>query len=403
MDAARRAAEAAARTSYGRLVALIASRSGDIAGAEEALADAFAAALKSWPVKGVPDSPDAWLLTAARRTIGHTRARAATATAGEATLMLLDDERAQSERLPFGDERLTLLFVCAHPAIDADVRTPLMLQTVLGLDAARIAAAFLVSPAAMARKLSRAKLKIRAAGIAFAVPDVERLAPRLSSVCAAIYAAYGTGWEDVAAADVRRRGLSSEAVWLARLVTDLVPGDAEAMGLLSLMLYCEARAATRRDASGAFVPLDQQDARAWSPPMLAEAEALLRAAARHHRPGRFQTEAAIQSLHAQAAMTGEDLSEPLTALYDLLVTLTPALGAAVARAVAYAQAGRVAEADAMLKAVEVPDYQPWWAARARTAWLSGDVDAARAAADHAAGLSNDPAVRDFLLGGGLFR
>jgi len=400
---ARRAAEAAARNSYGRLLALIASRSGDIAAAEDALAEAFAAALRSWPVKGVPDNPDAWLLTAARRTMGHARARAATATAGEATLMLLDDERGGDERMPFGDARLTLLFVCAHPAIDADVRTPLMLQTVLGLDAARIAAAFLVSPAAMGRKLSRAKLKIRAAGIAFAVPDVDQLAVRLDSVRAAIYAAYGTGWEDVTGADARRRGLSSEAIWLARLVTELVPGDPEALGLLSLMLYCEARAGTRRDADGAFVPLDRQDARGWSPVMIAEAEALLRAAALHRTPGRFQTEAAIQSLHAQAAMTGANLSQPLTALYDLLVTLTPALGAAVARAVAYAEAGRLTEAAAMLETIAARDYQPWWAARARTAWLAGEADAARAAADQAAGLSADPAVRAFLLGGGLFR
>lgn len=290
---ARRAAEAAARTSYGRLVAMLASRSGDIAGAEDALADAFASALSVWPDRGVPDNPDAWLLTAARRNLGHMRSRATTAVAGEATVILLDEERAEGEPIPFGDDRLKLMFVCAHPAIAADVQAPLMLQTVLGLDAARIAGSFLVSPAAMGQKLVRAKVKIRGAGIAFVVPEPEVLSARTGAVLSAIYAAYGTGWEDVLGADARRKGLSEEAIWLARLVTELLPDDPEAMGLLSLMLHCEARKPARRDADGAFVALSDQDPNRWVRPMVAEAEALLRSAALHATPGRFQIEAAI--------------------------------------------------------------------------------------------------------------
>jgi RNA polymerase sigma-70 factor (ECF subfamily) len=403
MADARRAAEAAARTSYGRLIAMLASRSGDIAGAEDALADAFASALCVWPERGVPDNPDAWLLVAARRKLGHVRGRAATAAAGEATMLLLDEERAGQGPIPFGDDRLKLMFVSAHPAIAADVQAPLMLQTVLGLDAARIAGSFLVSPAAMGQKLVRAKVKIRDAGIAFAVPEPEVLAARTAAVLSAIYAAYGTGWDDVLGADARRKGLTEEAIWLGRLVAELLPDDPEAMGLLSLMLHCEARKPARRDANGAFVALADQDPHRWARPMVAEAEGLLRSAARHATPGRFQIEAAVQSLHAQTVMTGQDLREPLTTLYDLLVLVAPTTGGAVARAVAYANADRHAAALDQLDALAgCETYQPWWAARARILWLKGDAGGAREAAVTAAGLSDDPAVRTFLLKGGAF-
>lgn len=403
-DGARRAAEAAARTSYGRLVAMLASRNGDIAAAEDALADALATALTAWEERGIPDNPDAWLLTAARRNLGHARSRAGTALANEAMVMLLHQERADAAPVPFGDDRLKLMFVCAHPAIAADVQAPLMLQTVLGLDAARIAASFLVSPAAMGQKLVRAKVKIRDAGIAFVVPDPEVLALRTGAVLSAIYAAYGTGWEDVLGADAKRKGLAEEAIWLGRLVVEMLPGGPEAMGLLSLMLHCEARRPARRTSQGAFTPLADQDPHLWSRTMMSEAEALLRAAARFATPGRFQTEAAIQSLHAQSVMTGEDLRVPLTRLYDLLVSLAPSTGAAVARAVAYAEAGQAGDALAQLDALEGCDsYQPWWAARARVLWLMHDAAGANAAASTAAGLSDDPAVRAFLLRGGAFR
>jgi RNA polymerase sigma-70 factor (ECF subfamily) len=401
---ARRAAEAAARTSYGRLVAMLASRSGDIAGAEDALADAFASAISVWPERGIPDHPDAWLLTAARRNLGHLRGRAATAAAGEATVILLYEERAEGEPIPFGDDRLKLMFVCAHPAIAADVQAPLMMQTVLGLDAARIAGNFLVSPAAMGQKLVRAKVKIRDAGIAFVVPEPEVLAARTGAVLSAIYAAFGTGWEDVLGADSQRKGLTDEAIWLGRLVAELLPDDPEAMGLLSLMLHCEARKPARRDPDGAFVALSDQDPHRWVRPMVAEAEALLRSAALHGTPGRFQIEAAIQSLHAQTVMTGEDLRGPLTGLYDLLVSVAPSTGGAVARAVAYANAERHAAAlDQLDSLAGCGSYQPWWAARARVLWLKGDAEGAQAAVVTAAGLSNDPAVRTFLLTGGAFR
>lgn len=409
MDDARCAAEAAARKSYGRLLAILASRSGDIAAAEDALAEALTAALTAWAARGIPDNPDAWLLTAARRNLGHARGRAATAKANEAVMILIDEERGDRAPgpygpVPFGDDRLKLIFVCAHPAIAADVQAPLMLQTVLGLDAARIAACFLVSRAAMGQKLVRAKVKIREAGIASVVPEPEVLAARTGAVLSAIYAAYGTGWEDVLGTDAKRKRLADEAIWLGRLVAELLPDDPEAMGLLSLMLHCEARRTARRGADGSFVALADQVPQRWSRTMVIEAETLLRTAARFAMPGRFQTEAAIQSLHAQSAMTGEDLRLPLMDLYDLLLALAPSTGAAVARAVAYAEAGQCRAALVQLDALtECAGYQPWWAARARVLWLLGEEAAAREAAATAAGLSDDPAVRAFLLSGGAFR
>ncbi len=402
MDAARRAAEAAARLSYGRLVALLASRGGDIAAAEDALADAFAAALRTWPERGTPDSPEAWLLTAARRNLGHARARRATADAGVSTMILIDDERAAATPVPFGDERLKLMFVCTHPAITRDVQAPLMLQAVLGLDAGSIARCFLVKPATMAQQLVRAKTKIRDAGIAFAVPDGAMLAARTAAVLDAVYAAFGTGWEALDGG--ARAGLAEEAIWLGRLVAELMPAEPEAMGLLALMLHCEARRPARRDADGAFVPLDQQNAGHWNRSLATEAEALLRTAARHRTPGRFQIEAAIQSLHFQAGITDDCLGEACIRLYDRLVEIAPTTGAKVARAAAYGEAGHAGDGLAQLDSLgrAIDNYQSGWAARARLLWLDGQSAAAADAAERAAALTDDQAVRAFLRSGGLF-
>lgn len=400
-----REAEVAARSSYGKLVAILASRTRDIAAAEDALADAFAAALAQWPRDGVPANPDGWLLTVARRSIGHAAGRRRTAEAAERMLQMLQDERDEARpELSFGDQRLALMFVCAHPAIDGEAQTPLMLQTVLGLDAARIAASFLVAADTMSQRLVRAKRKIRDAGISFAIPDPAEAPARIGAVLSAIYAAYGAAWEDVTGADEKLRGLASEAIWLARLLRRLLPDDAEVMGLLSLMLHCQARSAARRSATGGFVPLDAQDMTLWSRSMIGEAERHLRAAAAKASPGRFQTEAAIQSLHVHQRMTGERFTEPLARLYDALAQFAPTTGVLVARAVAHAENGDPAAALAQLD--QIPDatnYQPFWAARARVAWLGGDERGALTAAQTAAGLSNDPGVRAFLLTGGYRR
>lgn len=403
-EAARRTAEHAARTAYGRLLALLASRSRDIAAAEDALAQAFAAALQHWPASGVPANPEAWLFTAARRNLGAARARTATAAAGEALLTQLAEERASTDPPDFPDERLKLLFVCTHPAIAAAAQAPLMLQTVLGLDAARIAAAFLVTPAAMGQALVRAKARIRAAGISFTIPDPPARPARLAAIRAAIYAAYGTGWDALTAADPRLAGLAQEAQFLARLLLAQVPDDPESAGLLALILFCDARAKARRAPDGRFIPLSKQDPKQWSVPLITQAEALLRAAATHRTPGRFQLEAAIQSLHNHHRMTGQPLSQPLIALYDQLLLIAPSIGAAIARAAALTHAGQPHTALAALDALaaQCETHQPWWAARARALHAIGEAAPAQAAATRAAGLTTDPAVRAYLLSNNFF-
>ena len=394
------AAAAVARTSYGRLLAYLAARSHDIAGAEDALGDAFAAALRHWPVEGVPTSPEAWLLTAARRRL-HDRWRHREVELGaEATLAIVFGELAAAPEPQFPDERLKLMFVCAHPAIDPSVRAALMLQTVLGLDAGRIASAFLVAPATLSQRLVRAKSKIRSAAIAFEVPAADEWASRLADVLEAIYAAYGTGWEDVAGTDPARSGLAEEALTLAAMLAQLVPEAAEAWGLLALLAFCQSRAGARRDAAGDYVPLLAQDTARWDEPLIDIGEAALRRAAALGAPGAFQLEAAIQSAHTQRRLGATVPDAAIVALYDALVAAQPTIGAIVSRACAIgaasgAAAGRAALAG--LSAPEVEAYQPYWAALAHLASLDGDAATARVARERAVGLSTDPAVRRFLL------
>jgi RNA polymerase sigma-70 factor (ECF subfamily) len=397
---AHRAAEQAARSSYGRLVAYLSARSRDLAAAEDALGEAFRAALTTWPRNGVPEKPEAWLFTVARSHLID-RARRATVRADAApTVQLLAEEIQDTGHdgdIP--DDRLKLLFICAHPAIDARVRTPLMLQTVLGLDAARIASAFCVAPATMGQRLVRAKEKIRLAGIAFEVPERAELPARLGAVLEAIYAAYGAGWDDVAGADPRRQGLTEEAIWLARLVVQLAPDEPEARGLLALVLHCEARRAARRGPAGVYVPLSEQDVRLWSRPMIDEAERELTLAAQARTPGRFQLEAAIQSVHAHRAMTRATDWESIALLYEELVHLAAAVGALVGRAAALGDARGPRVGLAALDEIapsSIATYQPYWAVRAHLLTELGLIDEARVAYARAIGLSEDEQAREFL-------
>ncbi len=255
------AAEAVARRSYGKLVAYLAQRTRDVAAAEDALSDAFAAALADWPASGIPRQPEAWLLAVARRKAVDAARRRHTSDAAAAEIRLMTEEiesnRASAPEIP--DERLALMFACAHPAIDAGIRAPLILQTVLGFDAATIASAFLVAPATMGQRLVRAKQKIALAGIPFRVPERADLPERLGAVLEAIYATFTEGWSDPAGTEARRRNLAEEGIWLGRLVASLLPEEPEALGLLALMLYADARRTARRDAQGDYVPLAQQD------------------------------------------------------------------------------------------------------------------------------------------------
>jgi RNA polymerase sigma-70 factor (ECF subfamily) len=402
VEGAHRSIERVARDSYGRLVAFLAARSRDVAAAEDALADAFRAALEAWPQNGLPESPEAWLLVAARRRMIDAARRARVHANAVPTLLAAADEAADlaGSAVAFPDERLKLLFICAHPAIDAAARTPLMLQVVLGLDAARIASAFLVRPATMGQRLSRAKAKIRDAGIGFELPEAAELPSRRDAVLEAIYAAYGSGWDDVAGADPRRSGLSAEAIELGRLLLRLIPGDPEAQGLLALMLYCESRRDARRTADAEFVPLSEQDPSRWAMAMITEAEQTLRAAGRANRIGRFQLEAAIQSAHAQRAFSGRTDWPSIALLYEGLVSLAPTIGALVGRAAAVAEARDVATGWDLLQAIPneaIETYQPYWALAAHLLKRAGRGAEAADAYTRAIGLCEDPAVRDFLM------
>jgi len=396
----RRVIETAARDSYGRLVAFLAARSRDVSAAEDALADAFASALETWPRNGIPGKPEAWLLTVARNRMTDARRHARVRSEAVPTLLMIADEAhaMADSNISFPDERLNLLFICAHSAIEAKARTPLMLQTLLGLDAVRIASAFLVQPAAMGQRLARAKRKIRDAKIAFEVPVASELPARLEAVLDAIYAAYGSSWDDVAGADPRRRGLSLEAIDLCRMLLRLMP-EPEVNGLLALMLYCESRHKARRNAGGDYVPLSEQDTAHWSRPMIDEAEQLLKTAARSGRIGRFQLEAAIQSVHAQRAVTGHTDWEAIALLYEGLVVHAPTIGALVGRAAVVAEARDTAVGWGLLEVIPtetVKCYQPYWALAAHLLARLQRTDEARTAYGHAIGLCEEPAMREFL-------
>lgn len=393
---ATRAAEQAARASYGKLVAILAAERRDIAAAEDALSEALLAALSAWPRDGVPQNPEGWLVTAARNRLRNADRSSLVRRKGEPELMLRQSLPEPEAGIP--DERLRLMFVCAHPAIDPAARSALILQTVLGLDAARIARSFLVDPAAMSQRLVRAKARIRDAGLRFALPDAEDMPDRLGAVLDAIYAAFGQGWDDLESPDADR-ALTGEAIWLARLIVGLLPHEPEPKGLLALMLYCAARQAARRDAEGRFVPLDEQDAGLWNRTMVIEAEGLLTRAAQAGRFGRYQCEAAIQSVHVQRAVTGTLNLPALQVLYDLLVQETEALGARIGRAVVMAEAGDPVRALSTLDALP-PDrmatHQPWWVARAHVAERAGRREEAATALRQAIALTADPAVRAWL-------
>jgi RNA polymerase sigma-70 factor (ECF subfamily) len=423
---ARETAEAVARRSYGKLIAFLAARTGDVAAAEDALSEAFAAALVDWPASGVPDNAEAWLIAVARRkTIDALRRRRSGEGAveelrrrrsgegaveelrrrrnGEGAveeLRMMAEELAVASARDIPDERLALMFACAHPAIDPGIRAPLILQTVLGFDAATIASAFLISPATMGQRLVRAKNKIRQAAIPFRVPERAELCDRLDAVLAAIYAAFAEGWSDPAGTEIRRRNLAEEGIWLGRLVASLLPDEPEALGLLALMLHAEARRGARRNARGEYVPLADQDPALWDTPLIEEAEALLFRASAMGAIGRYQLEAAVQSAHVVRRRTGRSDWAAIERLYDALSAITGSPVVAINRAIAVAETHGAAAGLAALDQVaddgRLAEYQPYWAARAGLLARADDVAAADAAYQRAIGLESDPAVRRFL-------
>jgi RNA polymerase sigma-70 factor (ECF subfamily) len=394
-------AETVARRSYGKLVAFLSARTRDVAAAEDALADAFAAAMAEWPRTGLPDSPEAWLMTVAKRKLIDAGRRRKTGEAATPQVRLIQEELGAVEPAEIPDQRLALMFACAHPAIEESIRAPLILQTVMGLNAETIASAFLTSPAAMSKRLVRAKEKIRATGIPFGLPGRDELPERLSAVLDAVYAAFSEGWTDPAGTDATRRDLTSETLFLGRLITELMPDEPEALSLAAMMFHAEARRPARRDASGDFIPLAEQDTTLWNEKLIAEADALIRRAGSKAMLGRYEIEAALQSAHVDRRLTGRNNWVEIVALYDALQTISPSPVVAVNRALAVAEVeGPGAALDALPdpeKDVRLVNYQPYWAARAELLSRWGAAMEAREAYDMAIGLERDPAVRRFLM------
>ena len=403
-EQARSTAEEVARRSYGKLVAFLAARTHDVAAAEDALSEAFASALAGWPRKGCPANPEAWLLTVARRKMIDSYRGQRREILGDELELTVEGLGAAAiaaeapTQIP--DQRLALMFVCAHPAIDAGIRAPLILQVILGLNAEAIASAFLMSPSAMGKRLVRAKEKIRQAGIPFVVPEREELSGRLDAVLDAVYAAFAEGWSDPGRTDVARRDLTEEAMFLARLVTELLPQEPEALGLLALKLHAEARRRARRQADGEYVPLAEQDPTLWDSQMIDEAEALLLRASTLGAIGRYQLEGALQSAHVDRCRTGRANWDEVVRIYDALFALAGSPVVAINRALGVAE---LHGASAGLEALEqvasdarLAEYQPYWAARAELLLNAGAWGEARQAYDIAIGLERDPAVRRFL-------
>ena len=402
LQSAPASAERAARESYGRLVAWLAYQWRDVAAAQDAMGEALAKALALWPVQGVPGNPDAWLLSVAKRELLQA-ARSQRQRASPEVQALLPDEAFYEDAPAVPDARLKLLFVCAHPAIDASIRPALMLQTVLGLDAQVVAQAMLTSPSAMAQRLVRAKQKIRDARLRFEEPDADELPARLHAVLEAIYAAYGLGWDAVDGGDETDGqfcGLRSEALFLGALVSHLLPDAPEAMGLLALMLFCESRVNARYTSTGDFVPLAEQDTQLWDANAIRQAEALLHRAAQKNNTGPFQLEAAIQSAHCQRFYNANTPWHGIVQLYENLLQLAPNVGAQVAHAVACAQVGDLAKAHSLLSQIDpqrIKSYQAYWVAKAYIEQKLGDKDQHAASIHIAIGLTSTPAIRKYLL------
>lgn len=388
-----------ARQGRARLLAFLVRRGGDLAAAEDALGDAYAQALSHWRRHGIPHSPEAWLLIVARRRLidAHRAARRRERTAAALLAVTAEAEAVAGDEADFPDERLRLLFACTHPALERGLHAPLMLQVVMGVDAARIAACLLVRPATLGQRLVRAKARLRRTAAAFENPGPAQLPSRLPAVLEAIYAAFTLGWDrEPRTGPGAARGLAAEALQLARSLAQWLPEQPEILGLLALMLHCRARAeASRRE--GRYVPLASQDCTLWDGAAMAEADALLAAAARRGEMGRYQLEAAIQGAHNQRRHGAVEW-RLIVLLYSGLLTLAPTLGARLGHAAALAEVeGTEAAWQAVTQISGAEDHQPYWALRAALARRTNRAAEAEHALALAIGLCDDPAVRAHLM------
>src|SRR3954452_8178056 len=396
MQSATAAVERIFREEYGRIIASLVRRFGDIDIAEEAAGEALVAALEKWPASGVPPNPGGWLTTTAgNRAIDRLR-REKQRDAKHQAALVYDDDTPHEPTGPVEDDRLRLIFTCCHPALAPEARIALTLRLLGGLTVPEIAQAFLVPETTMAQRITRAKKKISAAGIPYRVPGPDDLTARLGGVLAVIYLVFNEGYLASSGQHSIREDLTGEAIRLGRILRELLPGQPEVAGLLALMLLIEARRPTRVDAAGELVPLRDQDRGGWDRELIAEGHALGRECLQIGRPGQYQLMAAINAVHTDAPdMSATDWGQ-IAALYDQLYAVAPTPVVALNRAVALAELDAPEVALAQVDGLGLTSYHAWHATRADLLRRLGRSAEARAAYDAAIAATENPAERAYL-------